>query len=343
MKNTPDSHNWIYNFYYTGVQKEKINVLITGASGFIGTHLTSLLFQKNYKVYIIGRTSSASKYNPSITTFYHDFTPTGINHCINTAVNTINSPFYFIHNAGVKFSVNPDDYYRVNYEYTRNLIEALKPHQNLVKKFILISSLSARGPLKKNSLNTDNPISHYGKSKLMAENFCRKSNLPHLILRITAVYGEGDPDFLFLFNLIKKNKFIIVPGFEKKYLTFIHVNDLLKIITKAMEEPHLTGTYYISDGHIYEFDDFIKTIENALGVRRIIIKIPSALALILSKLLSPFVNIKLLPSYLAYDRVREFSSDDWSCDSLPVLKATGIHPTDIYNGLPLLLYNTINS
>ena len=135
---------------------------------------------------------------------------------------------YIIHNAGITKALRKKTFFEVNYQYTKNLAEAIsQSHQNPLR-FVYISSLSAGGPgISDRSspisiFHPSQPISNYGLSKLQAEQFIgRQSALPFLIIRPTAVFGPGDKDFFNVVKLIHKHWDFMIGRHGKSFRSFM--------------------------------------------------------------------------------------------------------------------------
>src|ERR1700761_1372859 len=186
----------------------KERVLITGASGFVGFHLIEEALKNNLEVFAAVRKSSKVDHlkDLDITLTYPDFTD------IPSLTKNIteNKYDYIIHAAGVTTARSPKEYDDINAGYTYNLATAAVESGILLKKFVLIGSLAAIGPL--NSLKgqiTENttpaPVTAYGRSKLLAEEKLRSiPDLNYTILRPTGVYGPRDKDIFILFKQVSR-------------------------------------------------------------------------------------------------------------------------------------------
>ena len=151
------------------------NILITGASGFIGSFLVEEGLKRGFQVYAGIRKSSSREYlkDPRIRFIVFDFSS------VESLIATLeecrkdNIRFqYIIHNAGITKARTKEDYYRVNFLYTKYFIEALRQTGMVPEKFLYTSSLAAYGPGDPITMNpvmlsdTPKPIELYGKSKL---------------------------------------------------------------------------------------------------------------------------------------------------------------------------------
>ena len=229
----------------------KERVLITGASGFVGYHLVEEALKNNLEVYAAVRKTS------------------NIDHLLKIGVNFVFSDFndisslekeiktnrydYIIHAAGVTKARSNQEYEYINAGLTYNIAAAVSQSDNKLKKFVLISSLAALGPLHTlEGIITEHtvpqPVTSYGKSKLLAEeNLSKFPEINFTILRPTAVYGPRDKDIYIFFKQLAAGIEPYIGRMEQK-LSFIYVTDLAKAAVNALYKGH-QQTFNLSDGN----------------------------------------------------------------------------------------------
>ncbi|MFT3679324.1 MAG: NAD-dependent epimerase/dehydratase family protein [Ferruginibacter sp.] len=172
-------------------------VLITGGSGFLGYHLIKAALNAGLEVYAAVRKNSHVEHLKDLPVKY-----THLNYEDAGALQKEleeKGYSYVIHAAGVTKANSEAEYSNINAGYTVNLAKAAADLKGQVKKFVLISSLAATGPLKTaEGLITEDkncePVTAYGRSKLKAEQELLKIDIPAVILRPTAIYGPRDKD-----------------------------------------------------------------------------------------------------------------------------------------------------
>jgi nucleoside-diphosphate-sugar epimerase len=287
------------------------NVLVTGASGFIGSYIVKEALRLGHTVYAGVRQSSDLSNLPihrikvlrldlsnqfNLTERWDDLNSNGIR--ID----------YVIHNAGLTISSNPNDFDKVNYNYTRNLYWSFADLNYQPLKFIFISSLAASGPGNAETLapitvsDKPNPITAYGLSKLKAEEFLKTQHLiPYLIIRPTAVYGPRDKDFLSLFKALKLH---IEPyiGSQHQVLSFIHVYDLTTIICRMLENDIKNTTYNVSDGQPVTVKEFTQTAKRIINKPTLPLVIPGWLLQFIVIVIEIITKITGRPSNLNKDK-----------------------------------------
>lgn len=316
-------------------------ILITGASGFIGSALVDEALKRGYAVVAGIRKTSSRKYlaDGRIKFIELDFTnPQKLEHVIADFSKTQDRFDYVIHNAGITKAKKVQDYFTVNFQYTKNLADAFINSNNIPEKFIYMSSLAAIGPglTKEPIKHTDEkkPVTSYGKSKLESENYLRSLNgFPYIIIRPTAVYGPRDKDIFILIKMLNRN-FEAYIGFGKQVLSFIYVKDLAKAIFMALESPHKQKEYLVSDGSVYDSKTFNTIAKKHLKKKTISVTVPTPvlrpIAYVTETMASVFGSIAVFNR----DRLREFEARNWSVDTEPLQRETGFNADyDLEKGL----------
>ncbi|MCL1934509.1 MAG: NAD(P)-dependent oxidoreductase [Candidatus Azobacteroides sp.] len=289
------------------------NILITGASGFIGSFLVEKALNRNWKVWAGIRQTGSKKYLSDerisfIDLFYSD--KDKLKQQIENHRTLFGKWDYVIHNAGVTKCLHTEDFEKINYGFTRNLIEALKEAGAVPDKFILMSSLSAAPP-------TD---SIYGKSKRKAEEFLEaQTDFPFVILRPTGVYGPRDKDYFLMLKSIKKG-LELTAGYEPQILTFIYVTDLAEVALLAAESAFSRKTYNVSDGNTYSDETYTQIAKKTLGKERVLkLRVPLIVLKTVSGLAELCSKISKKPSTLNRDKYKIMKRRDWTCDISPLI------------------------
>ncbi|MFA9389549.1 MAG: NAD-dependent epimerase/dehydratase family protein [Prolixibacteraceae bacterium] len=301
--------------------EKEYRILITGASGFIGDFLVQEALKRNYNVYVFVRKTTnveqLEKY--PLTIVEVDFS----SHIdLMEKIDALPRFDYVIHNAGLTRAIYNQDFFNVNVETTKNLIKALKAVNKSPDKFLFVSSLAACGPsnsMQLLDLNTNpNPVSAYGKSKLLAEQFIQTvAEIPYIIFRPTAVYGPGDKDFLQTIRLNKKG-FDFEMGNEAQHLTFIYVKDFTRLVFEAMESKFINKIYLATDGAVYQKTDLGIIVSKKLHKKVKVLTIPVWIAKIVAAIAEIVGRITKRPSILRIDKISELAAYNWNCDLQPI-------------------------
>jgi nucleoside-diphosphate-sugar epimerase len=235
-----------------------MNILITGATGFIGRHLAYRLAKENYSVRCLVRRSSdiSCLSNLNVDIFFGDLLSKD---SLGKAMEKIDLIY---HLAGEVYSRKKDDYYKGNILATHNLLETCKEKDT--KRIIFLSSVGVYKPVTTKILFTEEsecePITFYGKTKLNAEELIKKYNIPWVIVRAPVIYGPHQPTVLNRFFLDAFNKrkiYIFGNGNNLRSLCFIAnlVEGLVLLANKADVDGK---TYILSDNSPYTFNEIIK-------------------------------------------------------------------------------------
>ena len=243
-------------------------VFLTGANGFVGKNLT-LFLQKN-------STISISTYDKNL------------GHLDMTKLDVV------IHLAGkahdLKNTANPHDYYNVNTELTKNVFNAFLDSN--AKVFITLSSVKAVVDNLKNILTEEqipNPITHYGKSKLLAEQYILSQIIPDAkrvyILRPCMIHGPGNKGNInLLYNLINKGFPWPLGAFDNKR-SFCSIDNLCFVINELIQNDQVpSGVYNIADDEALSTNELIKLISKSEGKKLFIWHIPQCIVKTVSKI-----------------------------------------------------------
>ena len=294
----------------------KDKVLITGASGFLGYHLIQTAIAANLEVYAAIRKNSNIDHLSefSLKYLYLNYEDTEqMSRLI--AENKID---FIIHSAGVTKAIRQEVYDQVNAGYTINLAKAAENSGGICKKIVFISSLAAVGPLNDgHQIITEKtlpqPVTAYGRSKLLAENQLASISIPTTILRPTAIYGPRDKDIFIMLKTISNGMDPYI-GKIVQQLSFVHANDVALAAVQSLKIKNALGIYHITDGNSYnryEFADIAKSILNRKTFRfHLPMPLVKSLAFFLEKV-NGWLN---KPSVINREKLHELAAINWVCD-----------------------------
>jgi len=303
------------------------NVLITGASGFIGSFLVEEGLKRGYNVYAGIRETSSKQYltDPRIHFLIFDFSSK--ERIISSLKDIMNRDLKFdfiIHNAGITKSGKKEAYFRVNCQYTRYFIESLQETGLVPEKFIFISSLAAFGPGNPQTMapvmlaDDPKPIEIYGRSKLEAEKFITSlTDFPWIILRPTGVYGPREKDYFIFFQTVNRGLETYI-GSAQQVLTFIYVKDLARVIFDALVSPVVRKSYFVADGEEYSAKEFAEITKKILGKKTIRLTFPPGLVKFLAWGLEKVYGLWNATPMLNRDKYNVLSSVNWRCEVDPL-------------------------
>lgn len=302
----------------------KRKVLITGANGFIGSSLVEEGLNQGYEVYAGIRKGCKWDHlrREGVRIFRLDLSSREQIEKKLRVSEAFEGRFdYIIHAAGATHARRKQELQVINDQYTRNLVESLRASGNLPERFVFISSLAAGGPGDPESgreirvSDPERPISAYGRSKLSAESYIKSlQDFPFLILRLTAVYGPRDLGFLPYFKFIQKG---IQPrlGFQPQRLSFVYVKDLASLVFRVLDRRMAQSTYLVSDGKVYEKDQFGNALKDLFHRQTLKITIPLPVLTFIFYLMERSFALMGNRPRMNLEKLKEISSANWSCNS----------------------------
>ena len=303
-------------------------VLITGASGFVGYHLIKEALKNGLEVFAAVRKSSNISHLREFDIQYTDLIyndPELLKKEIEEKKYT-----YIIHAAGVTRARTIEEYNTINAQYTYNLAKAAVDSGIDLKKFVLVSSLAAIGPLNNIEGNIDeqtaaNPVTAYGASKLLAEQKLKAiAGLNYTILRPTAVYGPRDTGiFIFFKQLNKRIEGYI--GRADQRLSFIYVTDLARACVKAFTSGGQMA-YNLSDGESYTKYDLGTEARKTLTGKTFKFHIPVNFMKLIATLAEKVSNLKGEAPILNREKLNELTAVNWICSIEQAKKELGFEP-----------------
>ena len=324
---------------------EKLKILVTGASGFIGSFLCEEGLKRKFEVWAGMRRTSSRRW---LQNEWLQFVTLDMAHpdVLHSQLTDFKQKYgrwdVVIHAAGATKCFNPADFDRHNYDCTVHLVEALRDLDMVPRLFVYVSSLSVLGAIREDytELRADDvaaPNTAYGRSKLKSEQWLQtldKEAFPYVIFRPTGVYGPRERDYFLQAKSIKQHIDFAV-GYQPQKITFVYVQDLVNAIYLAIEKT-LNGQcsmlnghiYHISDGRTYDSREFSDLLQRFMGVRGVLhIKAPLWFlrgVCAVSDWWSTHVSKKV--STLNNDKYRILSQRNWMCDIEPARRDLGFVP-----------------
>ena len=312
------------------------SVLITGASGFIGSFIVEEALKRRFGVWAGIRSTSSKKYlkNRKIHFLELDFAhPNELRAQLSGHKGTYNKFDYIVHCAGLTKCSDKKEFDLVNYLQTKYFVDTLRELNMVPKQFIYISTLSVFGPVHEKDYapikETDicAPNTAYGLSKLKAELYIQSiPGFPYVFYRPTGVYGPREMDYFLMAKSIRNHMDFSV-GFKRQDLTFVYVKDIVQAIFLGIEKQISRRAYFLSDGKVYKSSAFSDLIRKELGNPYVIrLRCPLIVLKVVS-LLAEFVATRSgKSSTLNSDKYKIMKQRNWQCDITPVMKELGYVP-----------------
>ena len=311
-------------------------ILVTGASGFIGSFLVQGGLDRGLQVWAGVRKTSSRKYlqHPDIRFAELDFAD--VNHLEQqlAAHKAEHGGWdYIIHCAGVTKCIDKDGFEKGNFEATRHFVEVLQKLDMVPAQFLYISSLSIFGPIREKDYtpiresDRPQPNTAYGVSKLHTEDFLQGlKDFPYVIFRPTGVYGPRERDYFLMAQSISRHV-DTAAGFRRQDITFIYVKDLVQAIYLAIEKKVVRRAYFVSDGQVYNSKTFSDLIRKELGNPWMIrFTCPLALLKLISLIAEAISHLTGKPSTLNGDKYKIMKQRNWQCDITPLVEELGYKP-----------------
>jgi nucleoside-diphosphate-sugar epimerase len=304
---------------------EKIISVVTGASGFVGSHLVDRLIKEGHHVKCILRKSSSRKWLDSKPVEIID---TGL--FDRDKLKTIlKDADYLFHVAGVVKAKHYQDYLNGNVETTRALLETVVEVNPRIKKVVIVSSLTACGPSMNGITSTEETIEHpltsYGKSKLEQEKLAKSfmDRLPITIIRPPAVFGPRDTEIFLVFKTYKAGLMTLI-GFDKKELSLVYVEDLVNGIYLAAVSNKSNGqTYFIAAEEINNWIEVSGYLSKALGKKAINLHLPHFIVYSVAAIAQFFALFSSKAATFNIEKARDFVQNAWTCDVSKAKKELG--------------------
>lgn len=311
-------------------------ILVTGASGFIGSFLVEGGLAEGMQVWAGVRRSSSRKYlqDERIRFAELDFTDSDkLASQLLKHKEEHGGWDYIIHCAGVTKCIDKAGFEIGNYWATRHFIETLVKLCMTPKNFIFISSLSIFGPIRENDYSsiceTDTPVPNtaYGVSKLKTEEYLQGlKNFPYVIFRPTGVYGPREKDYFLMVKSIS-NHVDFAAGFKRQDITFVYVKDLVQAVYLAIKKDVKYRSYFVSDGEVYNSSTFSDLIRKELGnpwMIRFVCPLP--LLKVISFVAETCSRLVGKTSTLNRDKYKIMKQRNWRCDIQPLIDELGYKP-----------------
>ncbi|NWF91596.1 MAG: NAD-dependent epimerase/dehydratase family protein [Syntrophaceae bacterium] len=305
-----------------------MKALVTGGTGFIGSHLVEALLHRGVQVRCLVRKRSDLSWLEGLPVeMVHGDCHDRVS--LAEAVKGVDQVF---HLAGVTKAIEEKTYFEVNALGTENLIHACLENNPHLQKFVYLSSQAAAGPCqnggRKKESDRCEPVSAYGHSKRMAEEFAlaHAHEIPLLILRPCAVYGPRDRDIYAFFKLLSKRVKPCLLGGEQ-HISLCYVQDIIQAILLASETEESNGRiFFLSDGQDYRLDEVGDIFAEAMGVNPLCIRVPEWMIFGIASFSEYISRISGKPPLLNRGKVEEMIQKNWVCDITQARTLLGFRP-----------------
>ena len=298
-----------------------MRVLITGATGFVGSHLVEALAPEDdtgemakATLRVLLRATSDPRYLQGLDVER----ATGHLGDIRSLQKAVSQVDVVLHLAALTRARNEGEFLEVNGRGTRLLVEAAS--RSGVKRFVYVSSLAAAGPAHGGRPvepeDPPHPLTAYGRSKLAGEKVCKEfaDDLEVLILRPPAVYGPRDRDLLTFFQLANWG-LLPVPTGPVRPLQLIHVCDLVRASIAATQSENARGVYHVAEPNAYPWAEVLGLIARGVGKKGRAFPVPQTLLRMAGEVNGTLGRVLRRPQIFDGDKVRELLAPGWLCET----------------------------
>lgn len=322
-----------------------LNLLVTGASGFIGSFVVEEALRRGMEVWAGVRKSSSRQYlqDSRIHLIELDF----------SSAATLREQLrghrfdYVVHAAGATKCLRTDDFFRVNTEGTKHLVDALLALDMPLRRFVYLSSLSVFGAIREeqpyqeiDENDMPRPNTAYGRSKLEAERYLDSigNDFPYIVLRPTGVYGPREKDYFLMAKGIRRHMDFAV-GFRRQDITFVYVEDVVQAVFLAFDHGMNGRKYFLSDGNVYQSSDFSNYIHDALGRPfRVRLTAPLWVLRLVTRVGEWWGRATGRMTALNNDKYNILRQRNWRCNIEPTMDELGYHARyDLKRGTDLTI------
>lgn len=286
--------------------------LLTGGTGFVGSHLVEALSGRDARVRALVRETSDTSLLKR-----HGITPVvGRLDDVESLRRALGDARVVLHLAAATRALTPEKFHQVNAEGTRRVLDAMAADGER-RRMVYLSSLAAVGPTRGRPVEPEDeprPLTAYGRSKLDGERAAlERDGVETAVLRPPAVYGPRDRDLLTFFRLARWH---VLPtaGGPGRPMQLVHARDLAEAILAAADAT-AAGVFHIAEPREYAWSDVLALVAAAVGRRTVTVPVPAALvkgAAAVSERVS-----RLLDRAVIFDRdkARELLAPGWTCET----------------------------
>ena len=308
-------------------------VLLTGATGFVGTHTAEAFAEQGVTVRALVRHTSntARLHEIGATVLTGALTDAEVVKRAADGVDTV------VHIAALTRARSAAEYDAVNALATRKLLRALGMMVQPPSRFVYLSSLAAVGPSRTTGVSADTeprPLTAYGRSKLAGEVACAEEagSLETVIIRAPAVYGPRDRDLLPFFRLARRGV-LPVPGRPDRRLQLVHVEDLARAVVNAATLSGVSGVYHVAESRAYTWAEVIELMAEAVGRRGRRVPLPGSALRAAATVSEWGAGLLGRATIFNRDKAEELLAPGWLCDVAPAVRDLGIEPRPLAAGL----------
>lgn len=288
-------------------------ILVTGATGFVGSHLVQALSAKGYQIRALVRDGAKTD---SLRALGCDIALGDVTDIssLDKAMQGIDVVYHLV---GIRRETRKQSFESVNSQGTKNVVDAMIKAN--LRRLIFVSIVKA----------DPNSRSRYLRSKWFAEEAIRESSLSSTIFRSAVIYGEGGEAFTTLVNMVRTAPIVPVVGNGLYKMQPLFVGDLIECLVRTLDNEETLGRLYeIGGPEAMSFNEVLQAIGETYGKRTRLLHQPAFMV-------KPFLGIleNLLPRPLLTREELELLFVDTICDVQEARRVFGQPSTTLKEGL----------
>lgn len=290
-----------------------MTILLTGGSGFLGSHIAARLSHEGHNVRALVRPTSDISFLETLCNVEIIQTNSANKKAVMEAAEGVDG---IIHAAACIKAVSERDFYKTNVGYTEILLDAAESAGSNLKRFVLVSSLAALGPSPTRDIIRNDkppcPITRYGRSKLAAEqaSMARSDRIPITIIRPVGLYGPRDKATLMFFKCVQ-NRIIPYMGNPNTKVMLLYGPDCASACIHAIDAEVLSGSAYLIDSlKPCTQKELYATLERAFGKKALIrFPLPKPVIIAAASILDIYSRLSRRAFMFSRDRLRELFTE----------------------------------
>jgi len=301
--------------------------VVTGASGFVGSHIVDELLRQGATVRCLLRPTSSTRWLDGKAV---EITRLELRDA-ERLESSVEGADWIVHAAGLTHARSPREFQEVNVGGTEQMLRAASTAGSRLQRFVLISSQAVAGPAVEGRAVTEterpDPVSIYGATKRRAEELTMllKESLPVVAIRPPAVYGPRDDSLLRAFVAVKWHVLPILR--EGGRFSLIYAEDLARAVHLALTHPRAAGqVFFASEPDVTGYRELGDLVRRSLKTWAVPVS-PPGFALQASALVGEmWGSLRNRAPFLSREKLREISSGDWLCSSAKIRTELGWTP-----------------
>jgi nucleoside-diphosphate-sugar epimerase len=306
-----------------------MKIFLTGATGFLGSHVVDVLLDRGHELKALVRpTSFIRRLKEQGVKLIQGQIPQSI-----PLSETLSECDAVVHMAGAIKALNKKEFFRINAQGTAYLVEQILKAQPKPRILVHVSSVTAVDPRRGDDFclpaELAPALSHYGESKRQGELALGplKGKVQTIILRPPVLYGPRDVEFISLFRMIGRGLAPMYRG-GKNQLSVCYGPDTARAVANLIENPPPgDGIFCLDDGMIHSWKSLATTIARVMGKRPRFLPLRDPMMYSTAFVKQIWAQLRRRPEIFTLNKMREMRQPRWVCGYSELQKATGWKPT----------------